>query len=60
MCDLLADRMAQLQIPCDVVSDAELLKAKGITVVPALEDAEGNLMNFAQAMKFLSKGVSAE
>lgn len=60
MCDLLADRLAQFEIPCSVVTDTEQMHAKGIQTVPMLEDEDGNLMNFAQAVKYLNKGVSAK
>lgn len=60
MCDLLSDRLAQLEVPCSVVTDAEQMRAKGIQTVPTLEDEDGNLMNYAQAVKYLNKGVFAK
>ena len=56
MCDMLKERLNKAGVSYTVEMDAELMMAKGIKCVPALQLEDGTILGVVDAIKYLSGG----
>lgn len=56
MCDLLKSKQDEMGVSYVVEMDRDKILSQGITHVPMLEVGDGDLLNFAEALRFIEAG----
>lgn len=58
MCEMLAEKLTAAGLEYVKIMDRDVMKEKGITHVPMMQEDDGELMSLAAALKYI-KGVTA-
>lgn len=56
MCQMLAQKMNEKNMPYEKIMDIDVLESKNITHVPVLETDDGRMLDLAEALKFITQG----
>ena len=54
MCEMLKEKLTEINVSFEEVQNKEILKSKGITHVPCLEIEENKILKFAEALKWVN------
>lgn len=53
-CKILEEKLRDKNIDFSIVSDEEIMKKKGIDMIPVLELENGQMLSFGQAVKWIN------